>query len=469
MTISRTIAETIATTSHEHIPAEVIRVSKRSLLDLIGVILAASSLGDGCAPMAEFALGTRGAPESTVLGFARRVPAPQAAFANGAMAHALDFEDTHDAAFVHSSAATIPAALAAAEMIGGVSGGEFLAAITLGCELVCRMGLALEEDLLTYGWYMPPVFGAYGAAAAAGNILGLTAEQMLDAFSLTMCQATCSAELTNNPQSVIRSVRDAFAAQAGIVSALLARRGVRGFAEPFEGKRGFFHAFARGRYRPEALTEGLGERYEAARVSFKLWPSCRGTHPYIEGVLQLMRGHRLAPERISSIRAIVSPVNRMLCEPEEGKKSPATPINAKFSIPFVIATAIHHGDVKLEHFSPQALKDPKVLETARKVSHTVDETLSFKETLRGTVILEADGRLHTATIEAPRGHPDRPVSDELLIGKFLSCARHAAVPIPEDRLRRAADMILNLEQVADMRELAALFLPAEEIARTDPS
>lgn len=460
MTISRKIADHIAVTTYEQIPAETIQVAKKSLLDTIGVILAANRLGDGCEPLVRFAVSGGGAPESTILGYALRVPAPMAAFANGAMSHALDFEDTHDDAFVHSNAASIPAALAVAEAVGGVSGREFLTAITLGSELVCRMGLSLEEDLLQHGWYMPPVFSAYGATASAAKLLNLTAEQVLDAFSLTMCQATCSAELTNNPQSVIRSVRDCFAAKAGVVSALLAREGVSGFTEPFEGKRGFFHAFARGRYNPETLTKELGERYEAARISFKLWPSCRGTHPYIEGVQNIMRKHGLKPEQIASIKAVVSKVNQMLCEPLAAKKAPATPINAKFSIPFVIATTVHYGDVTLDHFTEEALGNRQVLETAQKVSYEVDEKLSFKETLHGTVIIEAGGQIFTEKVETPFGHPDHPVSDELLVGKFLSCAQHTAVPVPESNLRRAADMILNLEQVGDMRELTALFHPA---------
>jgi len=379
-----------------------------------------------------------------------------AAFANGSMAHALDFEDVHDRAPVHPNAASVPAALAVAESTGRVSGRDLLTALVLGSDLVCRLGLALNENPLEQGWYIPPVLGAFGATAAACKLLNATAEQVVDAFSLTLCQATCSAELTQSPHSVVRSIRDAFSAKAGVLSALLAQRGVRGFDRPIEGGAGLFSLYSRGNYDPSALTNELGRTFEGANVSFKPWPSCRGTHSYIDAVLQILETDGLDPGEVQGIKIEVSPVNKMLCEPEENKKSPATAIDAKFSLPFVIATALLRRRVMLDDFSPQALADQDVLEMARKVTYEVDTGLTLKEAVQGYVQIETKEGLLSRRVDSPSGHPHNPVSQEALVGKFQDCARHAASAIPESRLNQAVDLIWSLEQVDDVREITAL-------------
>jgi 2-methylcitrate dehydratase PrpD len=235
---SLTLAKNIVDTDYDDVPREVAAVTKKSLLDAIGVILAAGKLGEGCKQFVTLAIEQGGKKESTILGFDAKVPACMAAFANGSMSHALDFEDTHDMALVHPNAAAIPAALAISESLGNVSGKELITALTLGSDLVARLGLAVKENAVEYGWYMPPILEAFGATTAAGKLLKLDVEQIRNGFSLTLCQATCSAELIYSSNSMIRAIRDAFSAKAGLLSALLAQKGITGFQQPFEGRQG---------------------------------------------------------------------------------------------------------------------------------------------------------------------------------------------------------------------------------------
>jgi 2-methylcitrate dehydratase PrpD len=456
MNESLLLARSIADISYDDLPGPAVDAAKKSFLDALGVTLAASTLGEGCRAFVDLALAMRGVQESTILGFGSKVPAPMAAFANGSLAHALDFEDVHDSAPVHPNAATMPAALAVAESIGGVSGRRFLTAMVLGSDLVCRLGLAFNENPLESGWYIPPILGAFGATAAAGKLLDLDAERLVDAFSLTLCQATCSAELTRSPRSLIRSVRDAFSAKAGVLSALLAERGVTGFDHPLEGVAGLFSLYSKGNYDPAALTNDLGRTFEGANVSFKPWPSCRGTHSYIDAVLQVLETHGLRPGDVEGIRLIVSPVNRMLCEPLESKRHPASAIDAKFSLPFVVATALVRGNVALDDFSAQALTDREVLELAHKVVYEVDPGLTLKEAVRGFVELETSHGKLSKTVDLPRGHPENPVSQEALVAKYKDCARHADTGISESRLDQVVDLIWNLEQVDDICEITGL-------------
>ena len=453
MNESQVLARNIADTSYEDIPGLAIDAAKRSLLDALGVTLAAGTLGEGCRAFVDLAIGGGGIQESTILGFGAKAWAPMAAFANGSMAHALDFEDVHDSAPVHPNAATVPAALAVAESIGDVSGSRFLTAIVLGSDLVCRLGLALNENPLEGGWYIPPILGAFGATAAACKLLGLDAEQVVDAFSLTLCQATCSAELTHSPRSVVRSIRDAFSAKAGVMSALLAEQGVIGFDQPIEGRAGLFSLYSRGNYDPAMLASELGRTFEGANVSFKPWPSCRGTHSYVDAVLQILSASDLNPSDVVEVKVVVSPVNRMLCEPLESKQSPTTAIDAKFSLPFVVATALLRGRVVLDDFTPQALSDQEVLAIARKVSYEVDTGLTLRESVRGFVRINTVTEALSKQVDFPYGHPQNPISQQALVSKFMDCANHSLKRISETRLNEVAEMIANLEEVENIGEI----------------
>jgi 2-methylcitrate dehydratase PrpD len=456
MQVSNVLARHLSGVCFNDLPRQVVTSTKHSILDAIGVTLAAGSLSEECRPFLNLVLREGGRPESTILGFGAKVPASQAAFVNGAMAHALDFEDGHDAALVHPHAPTIPAALAVAESLRGVCGRDLITAVALGSDLVCRLALALKVNLLEYGWYLPPIVSAFGAAAAAGKLLNLSPDQMLDAISLVMCQATCSGELTRNSQSVIRSVRDAFAARAGVTAAFLAKDGVTGFRQPLEGDRGFFQAYARGKYNPVVLLERVGHVFEGANVCFKQWPCCRGTHPYIEGVLRFRQEHNLQPGEIDEIRVTVSPLNRMLCEPAENKRQPATAIDAKFSIPFVVGTAFVHGKVALEHFTAEALQDSAVLDVANRVSYAVDDTVGLKESMRGHLEVRTSGLTLSEPVGWSEAEPRPVMSHDLLVQKFHYCAAHAAVPIAPGDLARAVRDILNLESVREVGEIPAL-------------
>jgi 2-methylcitrate dehydratase PrpD len=451
--ISDELSGFVAGAKFETLPPATIQMVKRCLLDALGVTLAGGKLGDGCGAFIALACELDGVQESTIIGFDRRVPALMAAFANGSMAHAVDFEDTHEGAIVHPNAATIPAALAVAEARGEVDGKKLITAVAIGCDVVCRLGLALSESIDEFGWYTPPILGAFGATAAAGYLYGLDTHQMRDAYSLVLCQDVCSAEIKYSPDSVIRAVRDAFSAKTGVLSAQLAARCVTGFDHPFEGKAGFFTMFARGNYDPDILLADLGSRFEIDRISFKPWPTCRGTHLYIEAALELAREHRLDVDDIRHIHTTGNRLLRMLVEPEDQKKRPATAIDAKFSIPFSVASALCHGTVALEDFSPAALADEHVLELANKVSFSESGAVGnvAEDLIQGSMTIETSaGESLSMQLDQPYGHPERPVDDDFLIAKFKQCAAHSFIGADDARLQEIVDRVLSLEDIGDI-------------------
>ncbi len=456
--LSHRIAHHVATVSLESIPLDALDAARRSLLDALGVMLAASTMGEGCRAFAEIAIADGGQPTSTIVGFAARVPPGAAALANGAFAHALDYEDAHDTALVHPNAQTIPAVLALAEA-QRASGAEVLAAIAVGSDLVCRLGLALREDPARFGWYPPPILQAFGAAAGAARILRLGPEATLDALSLTLAQVTGTAEMTRGARSVVRGVRDGFGASAGVLAARLAQAGVAGFDAPFEGESGLYALYAAGSYDRAKLISDLGERYEGANVAFKPWPSCRGTHAAIRAAL----AHRAAgvvAQQIDDVLVVGSSLNHMLCEPAEQRRSPATAIDAKFSIPYTVAQALVHGEVGLDAFESAALADPAVLEMANKVRYEIDPDDSPGAATRARLMITTtDGARHEVAAVAPGGIDD-PLTDESLVSKFRANARLAAVPLSEATIAAVVSAVSFIERSPDIAaDLMALLGP----------
>jgi 2-methylcitrate dehydratase PrpD len=453
MKSSLALAKYIFETNYEHLPPAVVNVTKKALLDGIGVTLGAGTLGEGCRAFVDLAIQGGGKQESTIIGFDAKVPSYMAAFANGSMAHALDFEDAHEGALVHSNAAAIPAGLAVAEALGAASGKDLITAITLGSDIVCRLGLALKDNPLEYGWYTPAILGAFGATTAASKLLKLTVKQIVDALSLCLCQATCSAEIVHSPNSVVRAIRDSFAAKAGVLSALLAKQGTSGFDEPIEGKAGLFSLYARGNYDPDILLKDLGTLFESGNIAFKAWPSCRGTHAYVEGALTIAKENNIGPADIESVKVLVGEksLNRRLCEPLEKKQHPSVAIDAKFSIPFTVAVALVHRDVTLSDFTPQALHNADVLHMAKKVTYEIDTKTGWKDSIQGYIEIKLKNReIKSKKIEFVYGHPQNPIDMGSLISKFKNCASYSAKKIAAERV---IEIVMGLEGLQDIGEL----------------
>ena len=458
--LSARLAAFVVETGFADLPIRTAEMTKQCLLDAIGVSLAASGLGEGCQAFVDLALSQGGNPTCTVFGMPHRLPVEAAAFVNGAMAHAMDYEDAHDGMLLHPNAPTVPAALAIAEATGGVSGKQLIAALAVGCDVAVRLAQGLRASLPDYGWYPPPILAAFGATAAAAKLLRLNASQVRDAFSLVLCQTSCSGEIKHSPDSVVRAIRDAFGARASVSAALLAARGVTGFDAPFEGRAGFYAMFARGLYDPASVLLDLGQRFEIENISFKPWPSCRGTHSAIEAAIDLRGRKGINPDDIAAVNLRGGPILGMLDEPRASKRRPATAIDAKFSLPFTTGTALVYGRVALDNLLPRSLGDPQVLRVADKVELDIDPALPNNDIRCEMKITDRFGAVHAQTVQVPLGSPAKPMSQSRLVDKFIDCARYASQPIQAAQARRICDAALTLESTQDvardfMRHIAA--------------
>lgn len=434
------------------VPESARRSAALAVLDAIGTMTAAAAIAPEARAFLKLASGEPG--KCPVFGGGASSPA-MAAFANGALAHALDYEDVFERAPCHPNAASIPAAIAMAQTRGGVSGGEFLAAVALGCEAACRLALSVKQPLENNGWYPPPIFGAFGATVAAGRIAQLTPAQMRDAMSLTLCQATAPGEIKHSAGSHVRAVREAFGARAAVTSVMLAAEGVRGFERPLEGEAGFFRLYADGRYDPDVLISDLNDRFLIDEISFKPWPSCRGTHAYVELAMELKSAHGFGWREIARIDASVGAVQQMLIAPIERKRAPSNGIDAKFSIPFTLGLALTKGGVSLSDFNERALADKNTLAVSALVHAKERPEWSRHHASSGALrITLRNGAAVESETHAPKGHPSNPMTEEELTAKFIDCLSHSPGRDAKDAASLAR-RIIDLETCADAGGLFA--------------
>lgn len=436
---SRVIADFIARLSYDDLSEGTRHATRRSLLDALGVMLAASGLAEDARPYAAYAAGVTGS--CRLIGSSRRTSMAGAALANGALAHALDFGDTFDAGPAHPNAALVPALLAIADAIPGIDARQFLTAMVAGSDLACRLSLAPARPYEEGGWYQPPLFNLIAGAAASAKLLGLTADGICAAMGLAMMQGAFPAEIKYDAASPMRGVREAFAARGAVEAALLASTGARAFDDPLCGRAGFFAIYGGGPARP-ILLDGLGERFLGDEVSFKPWPACRGTHAYIEAALALRDA--IGGREVAYIEAEIGPVQRMLIEPLAAKAAPPSAIEARFSIPYTVAVALIDGAVTLDSFLPGKLAEPATLVFARKVRPSLNTAWGRAEAARGGLrIVLADGASLEFEVPHAAGDRDRPLSDEALADKFVHCAAKSTGRDAQSWARKFAEGLLK--------------------------
>jgi len=306
MDIACHLAEHVVRTRFDDLPGHTVDVVRRFLLDTLGVAIAGSS-ATGVKEVVEQMVEWGGTPQSTIICYGKRVPDVNAAFANSVMIHARDFDDTHDGAVVHANVTVLPTVMAISEKAEGITGREFLCALILGMDLNCRLGLAIgnapEFSQREIRWVRTAVCGIFGATAAACKILRMEEEHVINALGIALSQIGGTRQVVTD-SALTKRMQPAFMTRAAIISALLAKRGITGCKDVFEGSYGYFHLYWGGHYARHELTEGLGERFEVDNISFKPYPCCRYTHGPIDAVLRCRERNGISPPRWSTLRSI---------------------------------------------------------------------------------------------------------------------------------------------------------------------
>ena len=438
---------------YEDLPPEVVSTAKRLVLDSLGAALAGTTMGDGCRETLAVVRASGGVPESSVLGTGERTSAVMASLANGATVHALNY-DAIGARGGHPGAFGLTAPMAVAERVGNVNGREFIASLVAGVEVEMRAVAALIEAGVDtrQNFLEGQVLSYVGATLSAGRVLGLNAEEMDSALGLMLMQVSGTRQVVLYGDPPSKGIYAAFPNQGGVLSALMAKEGLEGRCLAIEGQAGLFNMFYAGVYAPEALRNGLGQRFHTLDTVFKPWATSGMCHPFIDAALKLRENHQIDLGSIQRIHLTGHPQTKNWFEPLDERREPTTAASAANSIAFSTAKALINGEVTLADFTPEGMGQPNVLQLAQRIEHSYDTSLDQRNGIMEMFM--ADGSHLVQRVDIPLGQPDNPLSDAQLAAKFRDCASHSLQPISPANVERAIELAANLEQVPDVKALA---------------
>ena len=446
MEITRTLARYLVSARYEELPVAARHEAARALLNWLGCAIGSSrheTVERALAAVQPFS----GPPQAAVLGRTERLDIMHAALVNGISSHVLDFDDTHARA-IHPSAPVLPALMAYAEW-RPITGKELIHAFVLGVEAEERVGLSVFPEHYAIGWHITGTAGVFGAAAAAGRLLGLDKRQMCWALGIAATQAAGLREMFG---SMCKSLHPGRAAQNGLLAALLAAKNFTSSEQAIEAPRGFAHVTST-RFDPDVITRDLGERYEILSNMYKPYACGLVVHAAIDGCIELTREHGLVPEDIERVELTVSPLVLELT----GKRSPRSGLEGKFSVYHAAAVGIIHGAAGEAQFSDAVVRDPRVIALRERVVATEDRAIGRTEA-RVAMRLR-DGRRLERHVAHALGTLERPMSDADLEAKFRGLVEGI---LPERRIGELIAACWSVESLEDAGEIARLATDARE-------
>ena len=441
------LSEFASKTRIADISSDAIEATKRHILDCTGVGLAATTEPAGRIIL-DITRSEGGAPKARVFGSNLRTSAVSAAWANGALSHLLDYDDT---GFSHPTACILPGALAFAEE-AGASGADLVAAVCVGLEVFERMSLSgrqHEHVLRARGFHPTSLYGCSAAAAAAGNILRLNPSQMAVAIGLAAANA---GGLTQHFGTWGKGIHAGNAARAGVSSTLLAQKNY--FADPdgLDGDYGFFSAFHdKGNYDLSKVGDKLGSHWSIVDpgLTVKAYPCCGGNLRALDAAQGLLRENNIKFDDVAKLEVDVHPdlLNTVrFHKPTQG-------FRGKFSLDYVLAAMLLDGRVDLDSFSDAYCNAPKMRASLDKVQinkhHEWGNDAASRRRSPVTITMK-DGRKFTKQVDKVRGSPGNPMTRDELLGKYRGCASRV---LQGDRLERSINALENLDKLAKASEL----------------
>jgi len=434
------------------LPTSVIESTKLRVLDIVGCMLAAVNHPDVAASNAVAAEAFPGS-QTRSIPFAHRTSMAGAALVNGTAALVLEFDDSHLESALHSSSPVIAAALPIADAFR-CTGRAFIAAVTIGNELTCRLGLAAPGKFHQKGFHPTGIFGTFGAIYAAARCLNLTPEQTADAAGIG---GSLSSALMASWEdgTAAKSLHAGFSALAAVNATICAKNGITGPRGVFDGRFGFFKAHVQDEGHPFAfdrVTEGLGEQWEALKIAPKAYPCGHYIQPLIDAALALKCESNFTPEQVNSITCwMPAHVIPLVAEPVAEKRRPNTSFHGRFSLQHSMAEAMIRGTLDKNSFTTMNLTDPRYNALADKVLAIADPMATDRSQLGGRVrIVLENGQTIQRTVTNMRGMPQNPMTVDDIVRKFRS---NVGGHIPDRKCDRIVEAIMSLEHMGDLKPL----------------
>ena len=423
-TLASVLAKFAAETTHADIPDDVRKAALWHIVDTIGVCIAGASPHEESGQVAR-RLAEKWQTESgaTIFGINSKSRPEMAALVNGSLAQALEMDDKHGSSLARPGSTVTPAVLAVAQA-NNMSLNDVVTAVTVGYEVMIRLGFVGGERFLERGYHTSSLLGAFGTVAAVGSLLKSSVEDIMNGMGIAGTFAAGIQEATRTG-STSKILHGGWGAHSGIVALDLATAGITGPATVFEGKFGFFNCFLTpitGQLDFARAAEGLGSRWYLPETAYKPYPCCQLIHAFIEGAKQIREELKSAGKPLETITSIscqlAEPGLTLVTEPQDRKAAPSTPHEARFSLPYGVATTLLYGDVDVESFRPERLKDQEVLRLAKVVVSSEDPDSDYP--LHCPAILEVTslGKVHRRHVRFHPGSPEAALSQSDVLDKF---------------------------------------------------
>jgi len=457
MELEKELVAYIVNARLEDFPQQDVNIAKDMVLTEMGAVVAGAT-AEGCQTLVDLVKEWGGKEEATILVYGGKVPAHHAVLANSAMARALDIDDAMIPG-MHVGASSVPTALAAAELAGGCTGREFLGAIATGQDVAARINFATTYEGGEPTWDASGVCGIFASTIAAGRILHLDSSQMWNALGLTLTQPGGESMQAIVDGTLAVRLFQGFISRNAILCAQLAQKGFTGPKNFLEGPWGYFHLYSRDQYDRGALMGGLGERFELNKTMFKGYPSCGATIASTDAILHLIREKGVSPEDVARIDIKVMPYTyKLVGHPFKIGEKPI--VNAQFSIPYCVASALLRKDSRLRHFQEEAIKNPRIAELVRKIHVTADPALDLGRmefNLRTDMkVTTTGGDVYQTIVDIPSGFPGNPLSREQHIERFRDAATHGGRSLSVERIEKIISTVDRIGEVEEIRRLIPL-------------
>lgn len=426
------------------------------MLDAVGCALAARQehfalkLAPAIASLADTA-GTRG-----VIGFAHRLPLRDAIWLNGVLAHGLDYDDTHMAGVVHLTVSVLPAVLSLAAQ-RKATGAQMLLAYIAGVEAGARIASVVKGGLHTQGFHPTGVVGAFACAVAAGQLMGLNTPQLVAAQGIALSLASGNLQFLEDGAWTKR-LHPGWAAQAGVQAAQLAAHDIPAPTAPYEGRYGLFRAYLGPELQAQIDTTlgsaGLGTVWELEQIAIKPFPMCHFVHAAADAAIALHHTGLLASdiERIDALMpAGTLPV---VCEPLAAKRRPGSDYDAKFSLPYAVASGLLRGRLGLQELLPAAYTEPAACALMDRVQVQADPAATFPRHYSGELCVTLkNGTVLRHREAVNRGHAERPLANTEIQRKFVD---NAKLHFGAAHTQQLQQLLLALPQLPEVTALESL-------------
>jgi 2-methylcitrate dehydratase PrpD len=432
---TRELADFVAGSSYGDLPDAVVHEAKRDIINVLGVSLY-SSRDPSLQALTGMFEAEGGKERASVWGTGSRTSLQHAALANGYTAHLEDYDDTHFPTVVHPTAPTLPAAFALGEE-AGKNGRDLITAVALGVEVCCRVCLAVHPWHYNAGWHITGTMGVFGAATAGGRIVDFDAEALVSAMGTAGTQAAGVREAFGTMSKAMHAGR---AAQAGVVSVMLAKRGFTSAPAILEGRRGVAEVMST-KHDLSRATEGLGERWEIFNNGLKPYSCGVVSHPAIDASIALRSRSGFEPGAVESIEAFV---HRLVPE-LMGRAEPQVGLEGKFSVQHCISIGLIDGAAYPAQFADAKVKDEQLTALRRNVRLTVEDSMA-EDACRLRLTLK-DGSVLEESVTHATGSPQNPMPDGKLSEKFRTLASPALGEKPAEEL---LDRLWHLEEVKSL-------------------